>query len=87
MERLHIAGRTIGITSYAARRMAIRGITRDDIRRVMADPTSVAPSRDSSFRLVYSRSVDGRRLSVVIEGVPGESSWVVVTTWRRGQDG
>ncbi len=87
MEWLQVADRTLGITAYAARRMAMRAITLKEVEAVISDPTSLAPSRDSSIRLVLRRTVHGRRLVVVIEGVPEESWWVVVTTWERGQDG
>lgn len=87
MEWLYIAGRTIGIPPYAARRMTTRGIATDEAGAVIADPTTVKPSRHSSFRLVFRRSVQGRRLAVVVEGFPGESRWVVVTAWEEGQDG
>jgi len=87
MDWLHIAGRDIGITPYAARRMVTRGIAMEDVRTVLARPTSLTPSRDSPARLVCRRSVRGRRLDVVIEVVSGESRWHVVTTWEEGQDG
>ena len=87
MEWLYVAGRTVGITSYAARRMAMRAISKAEIKSVLADPTSLAPSRNSPVRFVCRRTVRGRRLVAVIEGVPGESRWVVVTAWEEGQDG
>lgn len=87
MEWLHIAGRAFCLTPYAARRMAMRGISTAEIEAVVADPTSRALSRDSLNRLVCRRTVRGRRLVVVTEGFPGESWWVVVTTWEEGQDG
>ncbi len=88
MEWLHVAGRTVGMPSYAARRMAMRGISKTEIKSVLADPTRLAPSRDSPVRFVLRRTVRGRRLVAVIEGVQGgESRWVVVTAWEEGQDG
>jgi len=87
MEWLHVAGRTVGIPSYAARRMAIRQIAADEARAVIAAPTTLEPSRHSSFRLVFRRSIRGRRLAVVIEGFPREARWVVVTAWEERQDG
>jgi hypothetical protein len=87
MEWLYIAGRRIGIPSYAERRMTTRNISTDEARAVIADPTTVKPSRHSSFRLVFRRSVRGRRIAVVVEGFPGKSHWVVVTAWEEGQDG
>ena len=59
----------------------------DEVRAVLAAPTTVAPSRDSSFRIVCKRAVQGRRLTVVIEEISGKSHWVVVTTWEAEQYG
>ncbi len=87
MQWLDIASRTVGITSYAARRAALRGISKAEVESVLANPTSLAPSRDAPDRLVCKRTVRGRRLVVVIEGVPNDSWWVVVTTWEERHDG
>ncbi len=87
MEWLHVAGRTIGVPSYATRRMSLRKIALDEATAVITNPTTIEPSRHPSIRLVLRRSVRGRRLAVVVEGFPGESRWVVVTTWEEGQDG
>jgi hypothetical protein len=67
--------------------MAIRKIATDEVRAVIAAPATVRPSRHSTYRLVFRRTVRGRRIAVVVEGFPGESRWVVVTAWEEGQHG
>lgn len=82
MERQTPAGRRVRIPDYAQRRLAQRGIGVEEVMRVLADPTTVEPSRDAPERWVERRTVRGRRLVVVTEreGVrPGVI--VVVTAW------
>lgn len=86
MKRLRVANREYLITEYAARRMAMRGISPADACGVLGYPTRVRPSVNDPHRLVLQRTMEGRRLVVVVEGIPGLEPWDVVTAWVEGQD-
>ena len=66
-------------TPYALSQMAVRGIDRDDVERVLADPKDEGPSREPPYRYLYSRQIGGRRLLVVVE--PYDHDCVVNAYW------
>ena len=84
MESFHAASREYLITAYAARRMALRGISVRDVVAVLGHPAIIALSGSAPHRLVCRRTVDVRRLVVVVEGTPGLEPWEVVTAWEQG---
>ncbi len=86
MEHFDAAGRKYVVTFYAARRMALREITVADLKEVLGHLMSIDPSSRDPNRLVCRRTVGGRRLNIVIEGIRGQELWEVVTAWVRGQD-
>lgn len=53
-------------TDYALWKMDQRGIDRDDVELVLADPECDFPSRESS-RHIYARTVGRRRIYVLVE--------------------
>lgn len=84
VQSLHVAGREYGITEYAARRMAMRTISRRELRAVLARPSAVSPSRRDPSRMRWHRTVGGRRLVVVVEVYAELGPWEVVTAWEEG---
>lgn len=56
----------VEFTDYALWKMACRGIDRDDVELVLADPECDFPSRNS-HRHIYSRHVGGELLYVYVE--------------------
>ena len=66
-------------TYYAMTLMAARGIDRDDVELVLADPEWDGRSREPPYRHLYSRHIGGRRLLVVVE--PDNHDCVVNSFW------
>jgi hypothetical protein len=64
---------------YALEQMAVRGIDRDDVENVLADPEDEEFSREPPYRYLYWRQIGGRRLLVVVE--PDDRDCVVNAFW------
>jgi hypothetical protein len=64
---------------YALSQMAVRGIDRDDVENVLADPDDEGFSREWPYRYLYWRQIGGRRLLVVVE--PDDRECVVNAYW------
>lgn len=80
----------IPLTAYARRRLAQRGITAGQVGRALEDPARIESSSHAVDRWVHHRTIDGRRLSVVVERpVGGGTAYRVVTAWwntPRGEE-
>ncbi len=61
-------------SDYALYKMAVRGISRDDVELVLADPDGGFTSRESG-RPFFVREVDGRLIHVGVE--PPDNDYVV----------
>ena len=79
-----MARREYLITDYAARRMMLRGISVAEVSGVFGHPTRIEPSPHDPHRLIHRRTIQGRHLVVVAEGIPGPEPWDVVTAWEEG---
>jgi hypothetical protein len=66
-------------TDYALWKMAQRGIDRDDVELVLADPEGGFQSREEPYRFIYSRHIGGRLLYAVVE--PDDHECVVNAFW------
>jgi hypothetical protein len=66
-------------TEYALFQMAARGIDRDDVENVLADPEDEGISREPPYRYHYWRQIGRRRLQVVVE--PDDRECVVNAYW------
>lgn len=82
----HAAGRRIRLTRYADRRLRQRGVSKAEVLAVLSHPVGLVRSAHASSRLVFSRTVGGRRLAVVIEETMQEGVWDLVTAWDRDDD-
>jgi hypothetical protein len=67
-------------SEYALWKMAIRGITRDDVELVLLDPDEQFPS-STSERHCYVRALGDRRIQVVVE--PYDHQHVVTAYEKR----
>jgi hypothetical protein len=57
----------VEFSDYALWKMSQRGIERDDVRLVLADPECQFPSRELPLRHIYRRHIGGRLIYVVVE--------------------
>lgn len=66
-------------SDYALWKMAVRGIAREDVELVLADPDDDFPS-STSDRHCYVRHIGERRIQVVVESFDHEQ---VVTAYPK----
>lgn len=69
-------------SGYALWKMSLRGIDRDDVELVLADPDDDFPSATSD-RHCYVRVVHGRLIQVVVESFDHDK---VVTAYEKSRE-
>ena len=74
-------GESIVFTTYSLARLALRNLSREEVESVVRSPLMIVPSRRDPTGSVLTRTVGGRRISVVV--APECSYWVVLTAWEE----
>jgi hypothetical protein len=83
LARAHADFSTATDAPYARSQMAMRGIERDDVELVLADPEADFPSREPPYRHIYSRHIGARLLYVLVESF--DHDCVVNAFWPSPQ--
>lgn len=77
----------IVFTKHALERMARRSISKEMIRRTLANPEITVPGhnpkKDSQVKFI--KTINSRRVHVVATLLP-EKKWLIVSSWVKGEE-
>ncbi len=76
--------KNIVFTKHAAERMALRSITQHSIWETITYPHQVRCDKKDTKK--YIKTIRGRKYFAVASKLPKENTYVVVSTWVRGED-
>lgn len=74
-------GEAIVFTRYALAKLALRNLSREEVEAVVRSPLVINSSRLDPTGSVLTRTVAGRRISVVV--IPEGEQWAVLTAWEE----
>lgn len=74
-------------TKHATERMSRRNISKEMIRRTLANPDSTIPGHNpkKENQVKFIKTVNSRRVHVVATLLP-EKKWLIVSSWVKGEE-